>query len=109
MNGLSQINKDMCACLNTVIPIKIATLDMDATLVESSKENALYCYKGFKSYQSLNTWWFEQGTLLHTEFRDGNVTDGFELLRVFKRALDCHLQILVKMQHGGGFGLGIPK
>jgi len=89
LNGLTQINKDMCACLNTVKPIKIATLDMDATLVESNKENALYCYKGFKSYQPLNTWWYEHSVLLHTEFRDGNVPAGFEQLRVFKRALDC--------------------
>lgn len=89
LDGLAAINKDMCACLNTVKPNKTATLDTDATLVESSKENALYCYKGFKSYQPLNTWWFEQGVLLHTEFRDGNVPAGFEQLRVFKKALDC--------------------
>jgi hypothetical protein len=89
LNGLVKINTDMCACLNTVNPIKTATLDMDATLVESSKKAALYCYKGFKSYQPFNTWWHEQGVILHTEFRDGNVPAGFEQLRVFKKALGC--------------------
>jgi len=98
LNGMTQINKDICACLNTVKPIKVATLDMDATLVESSKKNALYCYKGFKSYQPLNTWWFEQGVILHTEFRDGNVPAGFEQLRVFKKALDCLPENVEKVQ-----------
>lgn len=87
--GLGEINKDLCACLNSVNPQKTATLDMDATLVETNKKNALWCYKGFKSYQPLNTWWNEQGVILHTEFRDGNVPAGFEQLRVFKKALDC--------------------
>ncbi len=66
----------------------MATLDMDATLAETTKKTALYCYKGFKSYQPLNTWWHEHGIILHTEFRDGNVPAGFEQLRVFKKALD---------------------
>jgi hypothetical protein len=67
----------------------MATLDMDATLIASGKESALYCYKGYKSYQPLNTWWAEQGIVLHTEFRDGNVPAGFEQLRVLKQALEC--------------------
>jgi hypothetical protein len=62
---------------------------MDATLVETNKEEALYCYQGFKSYQPINTWWSEQGLVLHTEFRDGNVPAGYEQLRVFKEALSC--------------------
>ena len=56
----------------------MVTLDMDATLVESGKQNDLYCYKEFKSYQPLNTWWHEQGVFLHTEFLDGKVPDGFK-------------------------------
>ena len=87
--GLEQVNKDICASLNSANPHKTATLDMDATLVETNKHNALWCYKGFKSYQPLNTWWHEQGILLHTQFRDGNVPAGFKQLSVFKKALDC--------------------
>ncbi len=66
-----------------------ATLDMDATLVATNKTDALFSYKGYKAYQPLNTWWFEQEMILHTEFRDGNVPAGFEQLRVFKESLDC--------------------
>jgi len=62
---------------------------MDATLAETMKKTALYCYKGFKSYQLFNVWWHEHGIILHTEFRDGNVPAGFEQLRIFKEALSC--------------------
>lgn len=33
-------------------PQKTAILDMDATLAETTKKQALYCCKGFKSYQT---------------------------------------------------------
>jgi len=65
-----------------------ATLDMDATLVETNKAGALYSYKKSKSYQPLNTYWFEIDQMLHSEFRDGNVPAGFEQERVFREALD---------------------
>lgn len=60
---------------------------MDATLAESNKESAKYCYKGFKAYQPLNTWWAEHELIVHTEFRAGNIPAGFEQLRVFEEAL----------------------
>lgn len=66
---------------------EIATLDQDATLAATNKDRALYCYEGYKSYQPLNTWWAEQGIILHTEFRDGNVPAGYEQLRVLQEAL----------------------
>jgi hypothetical protein len=87
--GLSEVNKDLARFSNLQDPQATATLDMDATLVATDKADSLYCYKGYKSYQPLNTWWAEQGTILHTEFRDGNVPAGFEQLRVFIEALDC--------------------
>ena len=89
LTGLVKTNKDLCSFFNTASVCKIATLDMDATLVETAKENAFYCYKGFKSYQPLNTWWAQQNVILHTQFRDGNVPAGYEQLKVFKQALRC--------------------
>jgi hypothetical protein len=64
-----------------------ATLDMDATIAATLKEDALYSYKGEKAYQPLNTYWYERGLMLHTEFRDGNVPAGYEQLRVLQEAL----------------------
>jgi hypothetical protein len=69
-------------------PSSRATLDMDATLVEASKRDALFCYKGFRSYQPLNVWWAEQQLVAYTEFRDGNVPAAFENLRVLEEALE---------------------
>lgn len=89
LKGFVQINKDMCLAMNRAKPITTATLDQDATLAETSKKNATYCYKGFKAYQPLNTWWTEHEMILHTEFRDGNVPAGYQQLRVFKESLRC--------------------
>ena len=89
LQGFARINKDLAAFSGFQNSESTATLDMDATLVATNKTDALFCYKGYKAYQPLNTWWFEQGIILHTEFRDGNVPAGFEQLRVFKEALDC--------------------
>ena len=89
LRGLEGINNDLLSFANVQNPSRLATLDMDATLISTSKQSALFCYKGYKSYQPLNTWWSEQGKVLHTEFRDGNVPAGFEQLRVLKGALGC--------------------
>lgn len=69
-------------------PQAAATLDMDATLIETFKKSALYCYKKFKAYQPLNFYWAEQGLMLFSEFRDGNVPADYDLLRPFKQALE---------------------
>jgi len=87
LRGLVKVNGDMVNFFQSRYPQKVATLDQDATLVETTKRDALYSYKGYKAYQPLNTWWAEQGLVLHTEFRDGNVPAGYEQLRVLQEAL----------------------
>ena len=87
LRGLTKVNEGMAAFMQKRNPQKTATLDEDATLVATAKRDALFSYKGFKSYQPLNTWWAEQQMVLHTEFRDGNVPAGYEQLRVLKESL----------------------
>lgn len=87
LRGLMHVNSDMVAFSQSRNPQKVATLDQDATLVETTKRDALYSYKGYKAYQPLNTWWAEQGLIVHTDFRDGNVPAGYEQLRVLQEAL----------------------
>jgi hypothetical protein len=89
LDGLVRVNADMVAFAQRVARQEVATLDMDATLVATHKRTALFCYKGFRAYQPLNTWWAEHGLVLHSEFRDGNVPAGHEQLRVLKEALGC--------------------
>ena len=85
--GLWQVNQALLGFSQTHQPATAATLDMDATLIETHKRDALPCYKGFKAYQPLNCWWAEQGAMLYSEFRDGNVPAGHEQLRVLKASL----------------------
>ena len=60
----------------------VATVDMDATVVESWKRAAQWTYTGIKGYQPEVAVWAEAGAVLATEFRDGNVPAG-------KDPLDC--------------------
>jgi len=86
LRSLWQVNQALLGFVQMHQPASTATLDMDATLIETYKRDALPCYKGFKAYQPLNCWWAEQGAMLYSEFRDGNVPAGHEQLRVMK---DC--------------------
>jgi hypothetical protein len=89
LRSLAQINRDHLSFLQQHHPKSTATLDMDATLAETLKKEALFCYKGFRAYQPLNVWWAEQQVVVHSEFRDGNVPAGFEQLRVLQESLAC--------------------
>jgi hypothetical protein len=88
LRGFAEVNRDVMAFSQRQDKEETATLDMDATVVETNKEEALYSYKGYKSYQPLNVWWAEKEMVLHTEFRDGNVPAGYENLRILKESLD---------------------
>ncbi|HVC62360.1 MAG TPA: transposase [Acetobacteraceae bacterium] len=82
LQGVWRANQALLGFIQQHHPATAATLDMDATLVETHKRDALHCYRGLKAYQPLNCWWAEQGTMLYSEFRDGNVPAGHEQLRV---------------------------
>ena len=52
---------------------QIATVDQDATIVESHKQAALPHYEGGRGYQPMVAVWAEADLVLADEFRDGNV------------------------------------
>ena len=64
----------------------VATVDMDATVVESWKRAAQWTYTGIKGYQPEVAVWAEAGAVLATEFRDGNVPAGKDPLGCVKAA-----------------------
>lgn len=88
LRSLIGVHGDIAGAVQKRSPQGAATLDADATLVQTNKREAFYCYKGDKAYQPLNVYWAEQDLIIHTEFRDGNVWAGTEKLRVLKEALD---------------------
>ena len=51
----------------------IATVDQDATIIESHKQAALPHYEGGRGYQPMVAVWAEADLILADEFRDGNV------------------------------------
>ena len=88
LESLLKINSSLVDFSQKRNPSVTATLDQDATLAATHKSSALYCYEKYKAYQPFNTYWVEQGLLIHSEFRDGNVPAGFEPLRILKESLE---------------------
>jgi hypothetical protein len=64
----------------------VATVDLDATIIESAKREAMRTYEGTKGYQPVVAMWAETGLILADEFRDGNVPAGFSPLSCAKAA-----------------------
>ncbi len=64
-----------------------ATIDLDATVIESQKREASFTYLGDKGYQPVNAYWAEEDVILVDEFRDGNVPAQADLLPVLKEAI----------------------
>lgn len=87
LRGFRSVCRDMVSFAQQQDLQETATLNMDATLVENHKAEAFYRYKKFPGYQPFNVWWAEQEMILHTEFRDGNVSAGYEQFRILKEAL----------------------
>jgi hypothetical protein len=85
--GLGRVNSEFVSWVQDASPQFTATLDLDATVLETSKSDALFCYQGYRAYQPLNVWWAEQELMLHSEFRDGNVPAGWRQLTVVKEAV----------------------
>jgi hypothetical protein len=62
-------------------PQSIATVDQDATIIESHKRTALPHYEGGRGYQPMVAIWAEADLVLADEWRDGNVAANQEPLR----------------------------
>src|SRR5450759_3231646 len=66
--------------------LRLATVDQDATIIESHKENALAHYDDGRGYQPMVALWAEADLVLADEFRDGNVGAQQEPLNCAKLA-----------------------
>ena len=87
LRRLCDVNYELVEYCQKKNPVDTATLNIDATLLPTSKRTSLYAYKEGRCYQPMNVWWQEQDLVLHTEFRDGNVSSEFDMLRIFKESL----------------------
>jgi len=88
LRALAQVNQDLVqAVARRCADQKIATVDLDATVIESWEREAKPTYQGSTGYQPVLALWAEMDLVLADEFRDGNVGAHVELLGVTQRAL----------------------
>ena len=87
LQGLAAANKELILDLQCRKPRKIATLDIDATIIHSSKRAAKRAYDGERGYQPVLVLWAEQDVIVADEFRDGNVPAGMGNLRIIQKAV----------------------
>jgi hypothetical protein len=69
---LAKASRRLIGFLQERRPQAVATLDVDATILESQKRSALATYDGRTGYQPVVALWAEQDVVLADEFRDGN-------------------------------------
>lgn len=86
LKGLGQVVADLIAEVAGRGQGTVATVDMDATIIESRKKEAKFHYDEGRGYQPEIAVWAEQDLILADEFRDGNVPAAKDTLGVIKRA-----------------------
>src|SRR6202030_94047 len=87
LKGLHRVNRDLIAEMGRrCADQKIATIDLDSTIIESDKKQARKTYEGSTGYQPMLALWAEMNLIVADEFRDGNVPAHKDPVRVAKRA-----------------------
>jgi hypothetical protein len=87
LQGLGRVNRSLVQELGSrCAGQRIATVDQDATIIESRKQEALRTYEGERGYQPMLAVWAEMDVVLADQFRDGNVPAMMEPLTVAKAA-----------------------
>jgi hypothetical protein len=89
LSGLGRVNRHLIGHLQKRVPQGEATVDIDASVHESHKREALWTYEGVRGYQPVIAYWAEQGMILTDQFREGNVPAGMGNLGLVKEALDA--------------------
>ncbi len=87
LEGLGSVNTHLVSYLQKRCPEAVATLDVDATILESHKRCAKPTYDGRRGYQPVLALWAEHDVVVAEEFRDGNVPAGSGNLRVVQKAV----------------------
>jgi hypothetical protein len=89
LRGLDRVNRALVQRVAAQGEAKKATVDLDATIQQSHKREALFHYEGGRGYQPVAAYWVEADLVLTDEYRDGNVPAGMSNLPVVKRAFQA--------------------
>jgi hypothetical protein len=87
LQGLAAAGRRLLGFLQERTPQTTATIDVDATILESQKRSAKVTYDGRTGFQPVIALWAEQDVVLADEFRDGNVPAGTGSRRLVERAV----------------------
>jgi len=87
LEGLGAVQQELIGKATRETPSCKATIDLDATVIESQKREACWTYLGEKDYQPVLAYWAEQDLIVADQFRDGNVPAGMELIPVLQEAI----------------------
>lgn len=92
LKGLAQVNTDLVRATDRALEkttekkVTQATIDADATIIESHKREALWHYKNGRGYQPHLAYWVERDLIVADQFRDGNVPAAMDPLSLAKAA-----------------------
>ncbi len=86
LRGLADVSQELVRELGRRCGQKIATVDLDATIIESSKREAQPTYQGSRGDQPMLALWAELDVVAAGQFRDGNVAAIQDRLSVARRA-----------------------
>lgn len=87
LEALAAVNTTLVHRAVSLTGERRGTMDLDATVIESHKREALPHYKGGRGYQPSAVVWAEQDLVVADQYRDGNVPAGMDTLAVARRAV----------------------
>lgn len=87
LQGLAEVNRESVHRIVAPTTARRATLDLDATVIESHKREARPHYKGGRGYQPTAVLWAEQDLVVADQYRDGNVPAGMRTPEVARGAV----------------------
>jgi hypothetical protein len=87
--GLHRVNVGLIQRGVTTLRPRVATLDLDATILESRRREAMAHYDGGRGFQPVVVVWAEEDLVVADEYRDGNVPAGMGNREVAARALSA--------------------
>jgi len=87
LQALAEVHREMVHRIVAPTTARRATLDLDATVIESHKREARAHYKGGRGYQPTAVLWAEQDLVVADQYRDGNVPAGMRTPEVARSAV----------------------
>ncbi len=98
LNALFKVQEGIISRASEGDPPKVATIDQDALVIESNKEEARPTYLGHDGYQPIINYWAEKDLILKDEFRDGNVPSSYDCYSSLKKSLEMLPDTIIEVR-----------